>query len=113
MAAKPRLRADERLRAVLQAAAREFALGGLHGTSAEVIARRAGISQPYLFRLFGTKKELFLAVVEEGFDRVLDALRTAAASSSNGALLDEMERAYAEALTDDFAPVDQLLTPYG
>ena len=37
---------------------------GLHGASTEDIAAAAGISQPYLFRLFGTKKELFLATVE-------------------------------------------------
>jgi AcrR family transcriptional regulator len=35
----------------------EFAVGELHGTSTEDITRRAGISQPDLFRLFGTKKE--------------------------------------------------------
>ena len=40
---------------------RHFAEGGYHGTSTEAIAREAGISQPYLFRLFRTKKELFLA----------------------------------------------------
>ena len=38
-----------------------FARGGLHGTSTEEIAEAAGISQPYLFRLFGTKKRLFVA----------------------------------------------------
>ena len=54
--------ADERREAVLEAANVEFALRGLHGASTDAIARRAGISQPYLFRLFGSKKELFLAV---------------------------------------------------
>src|SRR2546423_8745187 len=69
-----RMSADERREAVLEAAMTEFALGGLHGTSGEAIASRAGISQPYLFRLFGTKKELFLAVVDRVFDRMLRAL---------------------------------------
>ena len=50
--------------AVLDAATHEFAVKGLHGASTEDIARAAGISQPYLFRLFGTKKELYLATVE-------------------------------------------------
>ena len=40
---------------------RHFAIGGYNGTSTEAIAREAGISQPYLFRLFRTKKELFIA----------------------------------------------------
>lgn len=57
--------AAERRRAVLEAALREFAEKGLHGASTDVIARAAGISQPYLFRLFGTKKELYLATARE------------------------------------------------
>ena len=49
---------------MIEAATAEFAHGGLDGTSTDDIATRVGISQPYLFRLFRTKKELFLAVVE-------------------------------------------------
>ena len=56
--------AAERRDAVLRAAQVAFARGGLHGTSTEEIAEAAGISQPYLFRLFGTKKKLFVASVE-------------------------------------------------
>jgi AcrR family transcriptional regulator len=70
--------AEERREEILDAAVSEFALKGLHGTSTETIARRVGISQPYLFRLYGTKKELFLAAVERGFSRVRDAFRLAA-----------------------------------
>ena len=58
-----RLTADERRAAVIEAAVIAFAEGGLAGTSTEDIARLAGVSQPYLFRLFGTKRELFLAAV--------------------------------------------------
>ena len=53
--------AEERREAVLDAATHEFAVKGFHGASTEDIARAAGISQPYLFRLFGSKKELYLA----------------------------------------------------
>ena len=53
--------AEERREAVLDAALVEFAEHGLHGGSTEAIAAKAGISQPYVFRLFGTKKELFTA----------------------------------------------------
>ena len=48
--------ADERRVEILEAARAEFALKGLYGASTDTIARRAGLSQPYLFRLFGTKK---------------------------------------------------------
>src|SRR4030081_72994 len=48
--------AEERRAEVLKAAVAEFALHGLHGTSTEMIARRIGISQPYIFRLFPPQK---------------------------------------------------------
>lgn len=48
----------------------EFALGGLHGTPVDRIARRVGVAQPYVFSLFASKKQLFLAAVERGFDLV-------------------------------------------
>ena len=72
---------EDRRDAILDAAVIEFARTGLHGTAVEVIAERVGVSQPYVFRLFGTKKELFLAVVERCFDRVKEAFRQAAKSN--------------------------------
>ena len=56
----------------------EFAERGLHGASTEEIARRAGISQPYVFRLFGTKKELYRAVVARCFRETLEMFQRAA-----------------------------------
>src|SRR6266436_8201419 len=70
--------AEQRRQEVLAAAVAEFALHGLHGTSTEMIARRIGISQPYIFRLFPSKKELFLAAIDQCFDRVEAAFRNAA-----------------------------------
>jgi AcrR family transcriptional regulator len=64
-----RLTADERRDAVVAAAMIEFAQTGYYGTSTEAIARRSGVSQPYLFQLFGTKKDLFLAAIRHGFGR--------------------------------------------
>ena len=55
--------AEVRREEIVGIALRHFAEGGYHGTSTEAIAREAGISQPYLFRLFRTKRELFLACV--------------------------------------------------
>jgi AcrR family transcriptional regulator len=77
---KSRLSAEERRDEILEAAVAEFALKGLHGTATETIAHRAGVSQPYIFRLFGSKKELFLATVARGFDRIDEAFRLAVAS---------------------------------
>ena len=90
-----RLTAEERREEVLQAATEEFARGGLDGTPTEAIARRVGISQPYLFRLFRTKKELFLAVIARCFDLTLSTFREAAGERSGTDALHAMGRSYA------------------
>jgi AcrR family transcriptional regulator len=74
-----RLTATERRAELLEVAIAEFGVTGYHGTSTEVIAERAGISQPYVFRLYGTKKDLFLACVESCFDRTIEVFRKAVA----------------------------------
>jgi AcrR family transcriptional regulator len=76
--------ADERRDAIVAAATEEFATGGLVGASTEAIARRVGVSQPYVFQLFGTKKELFLAVVRSCFARVILTFEDAAARWTPG-----------------------------
>lgn len=63
--------AEERRTDVINAAIIEFSTYGLHGASTEAIAVRAGISQPYVLRLFGTKKALFLAAVTEVSSRIM------------------------------------------
>lgn len=65
--------AEERRESVIRAAAGEFARGGYYGTSTEAIAKRVGVSQPYLFRLFPGKKAIFLAAAERC---VADTIRT-------------------------------------
>jgi AcrR family transcriptional regulator len=95
---RTRLSADERRRAIVEVAREEFALRGLHGTSTERIAERAGVSQPYLFRLFGTKKELFIACVEAGFARTLRLFQDAAADVEPDEALLAMGRAYGQLL---------------
>ena len=92
--------AVERREMVLEAAVAEFAARGLAGTSTEDVARRAGISQPYLFRLFPTKKALFLALVERCFRRVEDTFITAAGDRTGDEALEAMGDAY-ERLLDD------------
>lgn len=79
MKATVRMSKEERRREIVEAATREFAIGGLHGTPVEAIAKQVGVSQPYLFQLFGTKKDLFIAAVRRAFDRTVVAFRAAAA----------------------------------
>jgi AcrR family transcriptional regulator len=93
--------AGERREELLAAAMERFAQGGYHGTSTEVIARDAGISHPYLFRLFRTKKELFLACDERACEKVLDAFRRAAEQAPEGEKLDAMGHAYTDELLPD------------
>jgi AcrR family transcriptional regulator len=92
--------AAERRESVLAAAVSEFARGGLAGTSTEAIAAVAGISQPYLFRLFGTKKELFIAAMRRCFDRIEARFLAAADGLAGDAALDAMARAYHDMLGD-------------
>lgn len=76
---RTRVPASERRDALIDAAVHEFAHGGLHGAPVDRIARRVGVAQPYVFRLFGSKKELFLAAVERGFQLTADTFTRAAA----------------------------------
>ncbi|MGW1073613.1 TetR/AcrR family transcriptional regulator [Streptomyces sp. NPDC002537] len=64
-----RMSAEERRESVIRAAITEFARGGYHGTSTEAIARRVGVSQPYLFRLFPGKQAIFLAAAGRCLER--------------------------------------------
>jgi AcrR family transcriptional regulator len=101
MTTSTRQTAAERREAVLAAALVAFAHGGLHGTSTEDIARGAGISQPYLFRLFGTKKKLFVATVERCMTDTLEVFRAAAGDWRGEEALEAMGRAYGEMVMGD------------
>src|ERR1700737_65060 len=100
--AVPRTRStgQERRVEVPAAVLSEFALGGLHGTSTEAIAKRAGISHAYLFRLFGTKKQLFIACSHLCRMRVRETLAEAAIGEGPAERLTSMGRAHAEILAD-------------
>jgi AcrR family transcriptional regulator len=92
--------ADERREEIIVAAFDEFAEHGLHGTSTDRIARKAGVSQPYLFRLFGTKKELYLDVVRSCLRQTLELFQDAAAGKTGEEALQAMGAAYVEQLKD-------------
>jgi AcrR family transcriptional regulator len=112
MATKTRQTAEIRREAVLDAARVEFALRGLHGASTDAIARRAGISQPYLFRLFGSKKELFLAVNDMCFQRTLDVFRKAASGKSGDEALEAIGHAYRALIDEDTTLLQGQLQSY-
>lgn len=66
-----RMAAEDRRKLLLEAAVRAFATGGYAGTTTDQVAREAGVSQPYVVRIFGNKLELFLAVLRKACDEVL------------------------------------------
>jgi AcrR family transcriptional regulator len=98
---RERLSADERREQILEAARREFAARGLYGTSTEDIAKRAGITQPYVFRLFGTKKDLFIAACERTMEETHAGMRDAAVGKTGKEALEAMGHAYIELLEQD------------
>jgi AcrR family transcriptional regulator len=92
--------AAERRELVLEVAVAEFSKHGLAGTSTEEVARQAGISQPYLFRLFPTKKALFLDLVERCFRRTYDTFEAATGDLTGDEALAAMADAYERLLED-------------
>jgi AcrR family transcriptional regulator len=102
----PRLTADERREEVIAAATVEFAAGGFAGTATEAIARRAGVSQPYVFQLFRTKKDLFLDTVRDSFARITQRFEESAKAANAAGLdadqvLEAMGHAYIDMLVAD------------
>jgi len=107
-AARRRVPAAQRREELISAAVHEFARTGLHGTSVDRIARRVGVAQPYVFSLFPSKRDLFLAAVLRGFQRVADAFERAATDYREGRapaecedVLHAMGLAYKELLASD------------
>src|SRR6476661_6573300 len=92
--------AEERREEILEAALAEFALRGLAAASTDEIARRAGISQPYIYRLFGTKKDLFKAAVARCLRETLEVFQRAAEGKRGDEALRAMGEAYGGLLAD-------------
>ncbi|MBN1530168.1 MAG: TetR/AcrR family transcriptional regulator [Thermoleophilaceae bacterium] len=88
--------ADERRETLIEAALPVFGRRGFHAASTVEIAEAAGISQAYVFRLFPTKVDLFVAAAAEGSRRMLATFRAASddARSSGTDQLEAMGRAY-------------------
>ncbi len=100
MSTTTRQTAEVRREAVLEAAAAEFARKGLHGASTDAIAKGAGISQPYLFRLFGTKKGLYLATSRLKMEQVYQAFEQASRGKTGEEAFEAMGDAYRSLIED-------------
>src|SRR5262245_21812368 len=105
MASDSRVRstAGERREEVLAAAARVFSATGYHATSVSSVASAAGISEGYVFRLFGDKQKLFTAALSRCYDRIVETLGAGAdgaASKRPKAVLDAMAVAYAKLIAE-------------
>lgn len=104
---RQRVSAEERRDALIAAAIDEFSHGGFHGTPVDVIARRVGVKQPYVFSLFGTKRELFIAAVERGFQIVCELFTDVATAwkpdpaNPDATLLKALGESYIELLKTD------------
>ena len=112
MSTATRQTAEGRREDVLVAAVHEFARAGFHGASTDAIAKRAGISQPYLFRLFGSKKELYLAAVRRCFRRTLETMQQAAEGLRGEEALAAMGEAYRVLLMEDPTMLQSQLQTY-
>jgi AcrR family transcriptional regulator len=108
-----RVPAAERRDALIEAAVHHFAHGGLQGTKVSAIAADVGVAQPYVFSLFPTKRDLFLAAEDRCFDKVSALFRQAAddfdadgPQEPDEDKLNAIGRAYMNAIADN---PDQLL----
>jgi AcrR family transcriptional regulator len=100
--------AAERRQEIVEVALRHFAERGYVAASTDAIAAEAGISQPYLFRLFGTKRELFFACLDVADARILESFRKAADGVAPEERLARMGDAYMELLGDRHALLFQM-----
>jgi AcrR family transcriptional regulator len=97
---RSRQTAEARRDALVSAAVKHFARTGLHGTAVSAITDEVGITQPYAFSLFGTKKGLFLAAVEHCFDHLEQTFVAAADAAPEGERLAAMGESYSALLAD-------------
>ncbi|MET7601348.1 helix-turn-helix domain-containing protein [Streptomyces avermitilis] len=95
-----RMSAEERRESVIRAAMSEFGRGGYYGTSTEAIAKRVGVSQPYLFRLFPSKRAIFLAAAERCMEDTRRTFEEAAEGLRGEEALHSMANAYTRVIAE-------------
>ncbi|MFJ3639032.1 TetR/AcrR family transcriptional regulator [Streptomyces sp. NPDC090108] len=95
-----RMSAEERRESVVRAAIDEFAQRGYYGTSTEAVARRVGVSQPYLFRLFPGKKAIFAAAALRCMEETRRVFEDAAEGLRGEEALPVMAQAYVQLIQE-------------
>src|ERR1041384_2954772 len=93
----PRMSADERIDQIVTAAVAAFAKSGYAGTTTDQVARLAGVTQPYVIRLFGSKEKLFLDALDRVCASMEQIFRDAAARRPD---LETLGEAYGQLLAD-------------
>ena len=93
-----RLTSDERRQQILRAATAVFGARGYEGATTDEVARAAGVSQPYVVRLFGSKENLFLATIEDALARLLAGFRAALADGDDETVRKRIGQAYVDLL---------------
>ena len=83
---KQRLSAEARRAAVLDTACSVFSRSSYRGATTAEIAREAGISEPILYRHFGSKRDLYLACLEEAWETFREEATAAMAEDRAGCL---------------------------
>ena len=96
----PRMKAEDRRELIIQAATAVFGDYGYYGTTTDQIARAAGVSQPYVVRMFGTKERLFIEVLERALAMLLTTFRAALAEPSEQPARVRMGLAYINLLSE-------------
>lgn len=81
---------------ILDAAAELFAFQGFYKTTTALVAKAVGVTQPYVFHFFKTKEELFLAVLDRGYRRLVHAFSVVESPSEE--LVHRMGGAFKELL---------------
>lgn len=101
-----RMRSEDRRELILEAATAVFGERGYFGATTDAIARAAGVSQPYVVRMFGTKETLFLEVMHRALSKLLGTFRAALAETTttpvepSDTMAHRIGRSYADMLSD-------------
>ncbi|MGR2753741.1 TetR/AcrR family transcriptional regulator [Agromyces arachidis] len=95
-----RIPAEQRREQILDAAIAVFGEHGYAGATTDRVARAAGISQPYVVRLFGTKEQLFIATLRHTLDRLLATFRAALADDDGSSAEHRLGEAYLRLVED-------------
>lgn len=95
-----RMKSEDRREQILEAAAAVFGERGYVGATTDAVAKAAGVSQPYVVRMFGTKAALFQQVLGRSLDTLIAHFRDEIAHPSSDDLSQCIGRRYVDLLAD-------------